>query len=433
MTLLRAPRGELARRLRAAAGVTESQPRQPAVADTCADFLVGGVWEDTVHGPALYLERMYDVSEVHGRFAFSEILDLKIDALSQVGLAAQPRDLLFLDVETTGLNGGTGTLAFLIGVARIRDERVVVRQYFLTRPHFEPAMLAGLTKFADGVEQIVTYNGSSFDIPLLQSRYTMARQSSPIVELPHLDLLHSTRRFYSRSLESCRLKEIEQQILGVDRGMDIPGWAVPQVYFSFIREGVVGLMPAVMRHNALDVLSLITLLRRIGGLVDGDPVKLPSEAIELARLAYAAGNIDQSLEYHQAALRLAAAPQMRAYALAKHLRVLKRANRWAEVRDLCLEEIRQGAGSLMLYVEAAKACEHHTGDLKLAARLVERALLRTRVRSHHEGLLAELEQRHRRIMRKLARRTGQTEEAASRRPLVVSEITRLPLPAQSLA
>jgi hypothetical protein len=102
------------------------------------------------------------------------------------------------------------------------------------------------------------------------------------------------------------------------------------------------------------------------------------------------------------------------------------------VRDLCLEEIRLGLASPAVYVEAAKACEHYTGDLRLAVRLIERALLRMRVRSHHDALLADLEHRRRRLLRKLARR-AQKEEAASRRPLVVSEITRLPLPAQSLA
>lgn len=432
MTILRRPRDDFARQLRAAAGVSESSIRPPQVADVCADFLVGGVWEDTPHGPALYLERRYDLADGHGSFALSELLEVDREALSQLGCATSPQQLLFLDVETTGLNGGTGTLAFLVGAARLLEDRVVLRQYFLARPHLEPAMLAGLTNFASGTTQVVTYNGSSFDIPLLESRYTLARQTGAVVERPQLDLLHPTRRFYSRSLESCRLKDLEQEILGLERGSDIPGWAVPQVYFSFVREGVVGLMPAVMRHNALDVLSLITLLRKLGGLVAGEPYALPSEAIELARLAYLRGDVDESLALHQAALELSTGPRLRAFALARHLRVLKRSERWPEVRDLCLEEIRRGLATHDVYIEAAKACEHHTGDLKLAMRLVERAILRTQMRTHHGEMLAQLEQRQARLRRKLARRKHK-EEAASRRPLVVSEITRLPLPAQSLA
>jgi uncharacterized protein YprB with RNaseH-like and TPR domain len=379
--------------------------------------LLGGVWEETAHGPALYLEKSYELAEEHGDFGLGEILEVSDGALAQLGCAGRPQDLLFLDVETTGLNGGTGTLAFLIGAARIVGERVVLRQYFLARPHFEPAMLAGLTAFASGVEQIVTYNGSSFDMPLLQSRYTMSRQRGSIVELPQLDLLHPARRFYSRSLESCRLKDLEERVLGVERGSDIPGWAVPQVYFGFVREGTVGLMPAVVRHNALDVLSLMTLLRKIGGLVGGERFVLPSEAIELARLAYVQGKVEESLAFHQAALSLAGAPRLRAYALSRHLQVLKRSKRWLEVRDLCLEEIRLGLASPAVYVEAAKACEHHTGDLRLAVRLIEQALLRTRLRSHHDALLADLEHRRRRLLRKLARRTGKKKRPPLGGPL----------------
>ena len=404
MTVLDVRRRDLASRMRAAAGVSESPPRQPAIAESHSDFLLGGVWEETLRGPALYLERSYSLAESHGKYRLSEVLQQGWFDLSQLGCLTDPANLLFLDVETTGLNGGTGTLAFLVGAARFMDDRLVLRQYFLPRPHHEPAMLAGLASFAAGAQQVVTYNGGSFDMPLLRGRYTMAREGGALVDLPQLDLLHPTRRFYARSLESCRLKEIEREILGVERGIDIPGWAVPQVYFSFVREGVVGMMPAVVRHNALDVLSLVTLLRALSGLVGGEPAALPSEAIELARLAHMRGDIQRSLQYHQTALAMIASPRLRAFALSRHLAVLKRSCRWPEVRDLCLEEIRAGQAQPLIYIEAAKACEHHTGDLKLALRLVDRALLLFRARSHHDGIAAELEKRRTRLLRKIARR-----------------------------
>jgi uncharacterized protein YprB with RNaseH-like and TPR domain len=432
LTVVAVERKALRSRLRAAVGLAEAAPPTPAVVDTSTDFLVGGTWEDTAHGPALYLERVYDVHHTHGQFALSEIFAFA-EALARLGCNERPEDLVFLDVETTGLNGGTGTLAFLVGAARFQDGTMVLRQYFLPRPHFEPAMLAGLSRFVGGARQVVTYNGSSFDMPLLQSRYTLARLSAHLIELPQFDLLHPTRRFYARSLESCRLKDLESQVLGVDRGSDIPGWAAPQVYFSFVREGVVGMMPAVIRHNATDVLSLVTLLRKIAGLVAGERFTLPAEAIELARLAHLAGDVDSSLAYHRSALNLAAGPRLRDYALSRHLLVLKQARRWPEVRDLCLDEIRSGSASPLVYIEAAKACEHHTRELRLGLRLVEAALLRTRLRSHHESLASELEKRRARLLRKLARAARNKEEATLRRPLVVSEITRLPLPAQSLA
>ncbi|MEX2238432.1 MAG: ribonuclease H-like domain-containing protein [Dehalococcoidia bacterium] len=401
-------RGSLRERLRAAAGLKGHGPQPTQMVDAHHDFLVGGKWEETAYGPALYMEKVYDDLDIHGDYALSELLDVDRSALAELGCAADPSELLFVDLETTGLNGGTGTLAFLVGAGRFDGRRFVLRQYFLAKPHFEPALLAGFAAFSEGTTAVVSYNGSSFDLPLLQSRYTMSRLDYWLAELGHVDLLHHARRFYSRSLDSCRLKELEASVLGVVRGHDIPGWAVPEVYFRFIREGVVGMMPAVVRHNALDVLSLATLLRRLAGLVSGEPLSLASEAVEVARLAHAAGDVERSLSLHRRALMMTATPGMRDFALARHLKVLKRSGRWQEVRDLCLDEVRCGLATPAVYIEGSKACEHHTGDFKLALRLTERALILARGRRYHEELAESLEKRRARLLRKLARRAGKS-------------------------
>ncbi|MPZ22838.1 MAG: hypothetical protein GEU28_04715 [Dehalococcoidia bacterium] len=421
-------------RLRLAAGVRERPPRR-AVADAPGNLLAGGRWEDTAAGPALYVERVYDADATHGDFSLSELCEVPGEALSVLGAVADPQRLLFIDLETTGLNGGTGTLAFLVGVARFDGRRLRLRQYFLPRPHEEGALLEGIAAFARGVSQVVSYNGSSFDLPLLETRHTMMRSPFWPEGLGHLDLLHSTRRFYNRALDSCRLADVEFSVLGVRRGSDIAGWTVPAAYHQFVNEGTVGLMPAVFRHNALDVLSLVTLLRRLGGLVAGERVSFPSEALELARLAATHGDMGAARRYMDVARRSAVDARSQHLVFWRTLALLKRGSCWPELRDHCLEGLRAGWREPAVYVEAAKACEHRTRELELALKLVDRALLRAGMLTGRAGLVSDLELRRARILRKLggagkgAKRTGPSGDG----PASGAPVIGLPLPAHSLA
>jgi uncharacterized protein len=433
------PSSERIARLRAAVGLEASRAREPSLVDRHSDFLVGGTWEETEFGPALYLEKVYRRGAPHGAFALDELTEMCASTLATMGCQRPLDEVVFLDLETTGLNGGTGTMAFLCGVARFEGSCLRLRQYFLTRPHFEPAMLAGLARFAEGATQIVSYNGASFDLPLLESRYTMVRQTFWPGKVAHLDLLPPARRFYKLSLESCGLKTVESAVLGVERGVDIPGWQVPAVYFRFVQEGVVGMMPAVVRHNALDVLSLVTLLRHLTGLVGGEPFSFSSEAIELARLSQQSGDHERSAELLGRAAALAGTPRLRAHAISLYLKSLKRACSWREARDLCLQELKVRP-ELWLYVEASKVCEHRTREHALALELVERALRRAESLSFHQGWQAALQHRRQRLLRKLGcgesgglkgklegKKEGPSKTALSFRT------ARLPLPAQSLA
>jgi hypothetical protein len=262
----------------------------------------------------------------------------------------------------------------------------------------------------------------------------MVRQPFWPARVNHLDLLPPARRFYKLSLESCALKTVESAVLGVDRGVDIPGWQVPAVYFRFVHEGVVGMMPAVVRHNALDVLSLVTLLRRLTGLLSGEPFSLPSEAIELARVCQQSGDIPRAVELLSRAVMLADTPRLRSHALNLHLRTLKRAKSWREARDLCLKHLKTRP-ELWLYVEASKVCEHRTREHALALELVERALRRAESLSFHQGWQAALHHRRQRLQRKLRVRESSMadkKEGPSKTALSF-RTTRLPLPAQSLA
>ncbi len=168
-------------------------------------------------------------------------------------------DLLFVDLETTGLSMGTGTYAFLVGLAFVRGGVFTVEQYFMGDFADEPAMLeAILPRFAGAT--LVTFNGRAFDIPLIKSRYRMNRVPGYPVDAPHIDLLQPSRKIFRRVFESCALKNLEERLLGIYREDDIPGWMVPDVYFSYQREGEIARVPAVIEHNRQDIASMLVLL-----------------------------------------------------------------------------------------------------------------------------------------------------------------------------
>ncbi|MBU1073027.1 ribonuclease H-like domain-containing protein [bacterium] len=174
-------------------------------------------------------------------------------------LAAE--DLLFLDTETTGLAGGTGTLPFLVGLGWWRHGFFSVEQYFLPSPSAERAMLAELAGLAAGFKVVVTFNGQTFDLPLLKTRGILARRRRLLDDLVSWDLLPVSRRFWGRRLPDCRQQTVESRIAGVRRGAgDIDASLIPQAYFSFVRQGRNGALRAVIEHNRRDVAGMAAIL-----------------------------------------------------------------------------------------------------------------------------------------------------------------------------
>lgn len=171
--------------------------------------------------------------------------------------------LVFLDTETTGLAGGTGTKAFMVGVARIEGDSVRVTQWLLTRIAGEAAMLDALTAALPTDSVLVTYNGKSFDLPLLRTRYRMNRQHEPFGDALHLDLLHPVRRIYRHTWPNCRLVTVEERLLGHTRVDDLPGSEAPAAWRSFLTSGATGLLRRVLDHNARDLVSLVHVLGRL--------------------------------------------------------------------------------------------------------------------------------------------------------------------------
>lgn len=208
-------------------------------------------------------EKLYASHEIHGSYEISCLNELQpgiLNALSG-GLIprVEPASIAFLDTETTGLAGGSGTYAFLIGVGSIGTDGFRIRQFFMRDYSEEPSLLHSLTAYLARFKVLVTYNGRSYDQPLLETRYTMCRARHPFSQMEHLDLLYGARRLYKLRLENCRLVNLEAQILGFERQGDIPGEMIPYVYFEYLRTRRAFRLIPVFHHNVLDILTLACL------------------------------------------------------------------------------------------------------------------------------------------------------------------------------
>jgi uncharacterized protein YprB with RNaseH-like and TPR domain len=212
------------------------------------------------HGPHFQMEKLYEGHRHHGSADIGALSELPHDLLDALGNGeispVAPQRWAFLDTETTGLAGGSGTYAFLIGVGRITPDGFRVRQFFMREYAEEKSLLCAVTAHLQEFDVLITYNGKTYDQPLLETRYRMTRQKPPFGRLQHLDLLHGARRLWKLRFDSCKLTHLENQILGVEREGDLPGEMIPYVYFEYLRLKEAQKLVPIFHHNALDILTL---------------------------------------------------------------------------------------------------------------------------------------------------------------------------------
>ena len=200
----------------------------------------------------------------------------------EAGLAGMDRgDFAFLDTETTGLSGGAGTYTFLVGIGKFEGDEFRLAQFFLREPGEEPAQLAAIEQYLAGSRALVTFNGKSFDAPILNTRYGLYQYPPPLIGMPHVDLLHLARKLWRARLASRRLGDLETEILGVQRGVDeVPGYLVPQIYLDYLQSGDAAPLKGVLYHNAMDVLTMAALMAHVSGLLS-DPVAAAAHDLDL--------------------------------------------------------------------------------------------------------------------------------------------------------
>ena len=332
-------------------------------------------------------ERLYAGHQQHGSADIGALSELPHDLFATLGAGeisdAPPERWAFLDTETTGLAGGSGTYAFLIGVGRITPEGFRVRQFFMREYAEERSLLTALSEHLNAFDVLITYNGRSYDQPLLETRYRMTRGKHPFGNLPHLDLLYGARRLWKLRLESCRLVQLEQQILGFHREGDVPGELIPYLYFEYLRSREAWRLLPVFHHNALDILTLACLtaivpaafrstdaqsLARLG-------VKRGEDLAGIARWLLGAGEHERALDLLQRAIERGL-PDNLLFSSLWNLALLEKKLKRTEAAILRFTELancrnRHRVDALQ---ELAKYYEHTTRNYALALECTHQAL-----------------------------------------------------------
>lgn len=298
--------------------------------------------------------------------------------------------VVYIDTETTGLAGGTGTFAFLIGIGLHVEQGFEVTQLFLPGPEHELSQLKAFAALVSTASAVVTYNGASFDLPLLRNRFALHDMPDPLAGVPHLDLLTVARRLWRESLPNCSLATVEQQVLGARRSHDdVPGFEVPARYFAFLRSHDAEGLRGVVQHNQTDIVALTALRTRVERLIVDPAVARAQETHALGLWMERLGEQELALGRYREA-----APERQGAAWNASL-LLKRLGRLEEAAELWRHLGEQGKAAA--WVELAIAQEHRWHDYGAALECVEAA---ARCR---DSEAFDLDKRRTRLERRLAR------------------------------
>ena len=340
------------------------------------------------------------------------IYDLPAVGLRRIGWTGPRFDVrrcLFLDTETTGLSHGAGTVAFLVGVGYADGDALVVEQYLMRDYADEPELIDRLSARMAGFDCVCTFNGRTFDMPLLEARFTMCRMRERWRALENLDLLPPARRAWKLRLGSCRLGNLEAEILGMPRQDDLPGSEVPARYFEFLKTGDESLLADIIAHNRQDIATLATLLIKLCD-INARPGQLTDQRdqFSMGKALERQGELKHARELYRVCARprpagtLSALTGERVAGMANWRLYLlcRRSKDWEGAREVLLQMLHRRQMSGAVCVELSKLCEHRFGDLK---RALDYALQSTR---YPDGEPAEaVEKRAARIRSKMQRDT----------------------------
>ena len=345
--------------------------------------------------------------------ADERLFHLDVDGLRRIGWTGAKFDIrrcIFIDTETTGLSGGAGTVAFLVGAGYIDGEDFVVEQFLMRDYSDEMELINRLSRRMEGFDCVCSFNGKNFDMPLLCMRFTMCRMREKWRDLDQLDLLYPSRRTWKLRLGSCRLGRLEEFILGQPRHGDIPGSEVPQRYFDFLKTGDMALLDDIIAHNRQDIVTLGSLLAHLCELyAHPEQETHRADLFSMGKALERQGELKPARELYRIAAipapagsismlsggEIAAQAAWRMYLLARKNRDCEGMRQILEqmaVRRQCREKI---------YVELSKLYEHHFKNLQRALRYAELA-----ARYVDKKELDALKRRRERLRAKLEKERG---------------------------
>lgn len=372
---LRAMIGQVAGRSRAALKERAAPIEGPRQARSHLGTIeLPGQLETTALGPLHRRSIILEPHHAHGTVPIAGSLTVCGATIAGLaldeGLAAiDPRRFLYLDTETTGLAGGTGTLPFLVGMAYFEDESLVIEQLLLRKPGEERPILTRLAERLASASAIVTYNGKSFDWPLLRTRAVLNR--IPLgTPPPHLDLLHCARRVLGPRLsqlgEGVRLVNVEAQVLGMHRQGDLDGAEIPERFWNFVRGADASELLPVLEHNALDLVALAAILVALAERWDAAlPSHAPEDRLAVARTALRYGDKGRAYDWARSASDAGGSDALTCEALKLAATVQRRNSDAASAVDLLERALRVATADqrAKLHLELSKLLEHRMRDL----------------------------------------------------------------------
>lgn len=363
--------------------------------------------------PVLVFENTYSLNSRYGRTPIGLGLDIPSDTLCFLSRSADFEDLdlrtaLFFDLETTGLAGGAGTVAFLIGLGFYEQDKFRVVQYFLADRSEEERMIDELDRFfaERDFQSIVTYNGKYFDLPLLETRFVLNRKPLRLTSLPHLDFLFAARNLWKHKYESCRLFHLAREIVQADRAEDIPGAEIPGRYFEYLRTADFSLIEPIIYHNQEDILSLLGLVISGAALLSKQGEGFLDETLDaldlygLGKIYENAGEVEKSVEYFEMALQGELSEGVAGQAKKKLSVHFKKTRLWDKAVPMWQE--MAGKNNLQSFRELAIYFEHTEKDIIQALRMAEEGL--ALAQDLHSSLVPDFARRLDRLNQKLERK-----------------------------
>ncbi len=287
------------------------------------------------------------------------------------------KDFLFFDIETTGLAGGTGTYPFLIGLGYFEDSIFILEQYFMPDYPDEYAQMNQLKKKVTNFKGLITYNGKTFDIPVMRSRFIYHRIKT-VWEIPNWDLLHVSRKLWKQRFKDCSLGNIEREILKLEREHDIDGSLIPYIYFDFLRGIRIDRMQPVFDHNAQDIISLAVLAVKFLKFItnpDMNEISHASEQLGLHKINLNAGEIEDSVLCLERALYFCKDDDLSKKILLTLAQFYKKINKWEKALEIWIEQTSKNPSveNFEAFIESAKYYEHIKKDYDSALDIIVKA------------------------------------------------------------
>jgi uncharacterized protein len=360
----------------------------------------------------LIKEKVYNLSDYHGKYQLGQVREA-VQAwnqfegshpLSSKGMTV--KDLFFFDTETTGLGGGAGNTIFLLGYARIMEDKLILRQHILPQPGSEIPLYHSFLEKVD-YNTLVTYNGKAFDWPQVKTRHTLIREHVPrLPSFGHFDLFHGSRRLWKSKMDSVKLSNVEKEILDFHRTDDVPGYLAPMIFFDFVERKDPEGMLKVLLHNELDILSLVVLYSHLSFQILGiDSDQGSEEKLLVGKWFDYLGDKEQAVIRLEQLVRESngnesiAAKHSLAYQYKRLKKYTAAFDYWIEVSEVGPEELR-----LEACIELAKLTEHQFKELETAMMFSEKAYEElVKKEFKNEKMLTGLTKRMERLERKLAK------------------------------